>query len=179
MPQRGIKPATLWLLVRHLTNWATLSPINNSVLQFLSNSLECRYQLHLLMGSPPAEFDYHWHAAWNCGLTFWPPTDTHIMSVWIPGWMEWKCTVVVGSSCCSSCVFLKNKFYIICIWIDILGLLRYQLSFFEIFCQFIDTGGINDSPRVNLSRVIIYKYDMPVGCPPGITSPREDCRSRA
>ena len=23
----------------------------------------------------------------------------------------------------------------------------------------------------------IYKYDIPVGCPPGITSPREDCRS--
>ena len=26
---------------------------------------------------------------------------------------------------------------------------------------------------------IIYKYDIRVGFPPGITSPREDCRSRA
>ena len=26
---------------------------------------------------------------------------------------------------------------------------------------------------------MIYKYDIPVGFPPGITSPREDCRSRA
>ena len=27
--------------------------------------------------------------------------------------------------------------------------------------------------------VMIYKCDIPVGFPPGITSPREDCRSRA
>ena len=26
---------------------------------------------------------------------------------------------------------------------------------------------------------MIYKYDIPVGFPPGITSPREDCRSWA
>ena len=25
---------------------------------------------------------------------------------------------------------------------------------------------------------IIYKYDIPVGCPPKIPSPRDDCRSR-
>ena len=27
--------------------------------------------------------------------------------------------------------------------------------------------------------IILSKYDIPVGFPPGITSPREDCRSRA
>ena len=42
-------------------------------------------------------------------------------------------------------------------------------------------GERSNSPKIESHQrlVLLYKYDIPVGFPPGITSPREDCRSRA
>ena len=47
----------------------------------------------------------------------------------------------------------------------------------------LQTGKIKAEARMEALRVaggkLLYKYDIPVGFSPGITSPREDCCSRA
>ena len=46
------------------------------------------------------------------------------------------------------------------------------MSIRVILCERLNEYQVDDTNRY--SSVIIYKYDIPVGCTPGITSPRED-----
>ena len=49
MPQPGIEPATYWSLVRHPTNWASLSPYNTAVSTAVGNTAENAVPIYILL----------------------------------------------------------------------------------------------------------------------------------
>ena len=129
--------------------------INNSVLWFILNSLECRFLLHLLMGICPS---WVWLSL-SCSMESWidlvtPHTYTHYVCVnsGIHGMEAHGCG---GGLMLFKLCFPKNKVYLPNLHMNrYLGPSSILIRFFYLF---IDTGSINDSPTLTFFRFYLKK----------------------